>query len=198
MKTKTETKLQQSSSKIEVPKSLSFNVESTSNEYVIITDEKEQVITHFRKIVYTQWLVKPAEWLTNGHIDAFQNLIYDTYKYQGFEGFNHPSRLEPSSIGRDFILNPETIHERPFVTILNAGKNHWVTLTNYNPHWVDKIETGLGVWFIYDSLNNAEFYANSIKPALKRLNEVTGTVTIMACDMPKQYGTDDCGLFALA
>ena len=156
------------------------------------------MVTHFRKIVDTQWLVKPEEWLTNGHIDAFQNLIYDRYKYQGFSGFIHPSRFEPSSIGRDFILNPETIHERPFVTILNAGKNHWVTLTNYNPHWVHKNETGLGVWFIYDSLNNVEFYANSIKPALKRLNEDRGTITIMACDMNKQYGTDDCGIFALA
>jgi hypothetical protein len=78
------------------------------------------VVTHFRKIGYTQWLVKPAEWLKNGHIDAFQNLIYDTYKYQGFEDFIHPSRLEPSFIGRDFILNPETIHERPFVTILKT------------------------------------------------------------------------------
>jgi hypothetical protein len=49
---------------------------------------------------------------------------------------------------------------------------------------VNKIENGLGEWFIYDSLNNAEFYANGIKPALKRLNEDTGTVTIMGCDMP--------------
>ena len=47
-----------------------------------------------------------------------------------------------------------------------------------------------------DSLDNVEFYANSIKPALKRLNEDRGTITIMACDMNKQYGTDDCGIFA--
>jgi hypothetical protein len=47
-----------------------------------------------------------------------------------------------------------------------------------------------------DSLDNVEFYANSIKAALKRLNE--DTITIMACDIPKKYATDDCGLFALA
>ena len=47
-------------------------------------------------------------------------------------------------MGRDFIFNPETIHHSPFVTILNACKNDWITLTNYNPHYVDKNETGLG------------------------------------------------------
>ena len=78
------------------------------------------------------------------------------------------------------ILNPDTTHDRTFVTILNAGKSHWVTLTNYNPHWVNKTKIGLGIWFMYDSLNNAEFYVNSIKPALKRLNEDRGTFTIMA------------------
>ena len=101
-------------------------------------------------------------------------------------------------MGRDFVLNPETIHDRPFITIFNAGKNHWITLTNYNPHYVDKNSTGLGLWFIYDSLNNQEYYANSIKPALKRLNEDKSNVVVMACDMPKQYGSNDCGLFALA
>ncbi len=146
----------------------------------------------------TQWFVKPTEWLTNGHIDVFQNLIYYNFKYQGFKGFIHPSKLESSSIGRDFVVNPETIHETPFVTVRNAGKNYWITLTNYNPHYVNKTETGLGLWFIYDSLNNVEFYANSIKPALKRLNSETSCVLVMACDMNKQFGTDDCGLFALA
>ena len=91
---------------------------------------------------------------------------------------------KPALLGRDFVLNPETIHDRPFITIFNAGKNHWITLTNYNPHYVDKNETGLGLWFIYDSLNNQEYYANSIKPALKRLNEDKSNVVVMACDMP--------------
>jgi hypothetical protein len=33
---------------------------------------------------------------------------------------------------------------------------------------------------------------------LKRLNSETSSVLVMACDMNKQFGTDDCGLFALA
>jgi hypothetical protein len=55
LKTKTEeTKLQQNSSKNEVAKSSTINVESGSNDDVIITDVKEQVVTHFRKILYSQ------------------------------------------------------------------------------------------------------------------------------------------------
>jgi hypothetical protein len=80
---------------------------------------------------------------------------------------------------------------------LNAGKN-WITLTYYNPHYVDKNETGLGLLFFYDSLNNQEYYANSIKPALKPLNEDKSNVVVMACDMPKQNVTNDCGPFTLA
>jgi hypothetical protein len=56
-------------------------------------------------------------------------------------------------MGRDFVLNQETIHKRLSVTILNAGKNHWISSTNYDPHCVDLNETGLGLLFIYDSLN---------------------------------------------
>ena len=60
------------------------------------------------------------------------------------------------------------------------------------------MDSGLGIWFIYDSLNNADYHSNSIKPALKRLNDDKTNVCVMACDMHKQYGSDDCGLFALA
>jgi hypothetical protein len=176
----------------------SKTLQNVNDDEVVIMDVKEQDVCHVRKILYSSWFINPTEWLTNGHIDVIQSLIYENYKYNGFTGFIHPSRLEPALMGRDFVLNPETIHDRPFITILNAGKNHWITLTNYNPHYVDKNETGLGLWFIYDSLNNQEYYANSIKPALKRLNVDKSNVVVMACDMPKQYGSNDCGLFALA
>ena len=33
---------------------------------------------------------------------------------------------------------------------------------------------------------------------MKRLNSETSSVSVMACDTNKQFGTDDCGLFALA
>ena len=59
---------------------------------------------------------------------------------------------------RDFYINPETIHESAFVTVLNAG-DHWVTLTNFNPFYVDKMnDSGLGIWFMYESLKNHQYY----------------------------------------
>ena len=166
-----------------------------NNETVFILEVKEQEFRYNSMRIY-EWLIGPKEWLTNGHIDAYQNLIYGKYRREGFEGFIHPSKFEPMT--RDFVLNPVTIHEQPFVTILNAGMNHWITITNYNPHYEYKNNTGLGLWFVYDSLNNVEFYLNTMKPALKRLNEDKNRVVIFACDMHKQFGTDDCGLFALA
>ena len=33
---------------------------------------------------------------------------------------------------------------------------------------------------------------------MKRLNDDKNNVCVLACDMHKQFGTDDCGLFALA
>jgi hypothetical protein len=51
---------------------------------------------------------------------------------------------------------------------------------------------------MYDSMNNHQWYLDKIAPALKRLNVDNGIIRVLACNMPKQYGTNDCGLFALA
>jgi hypothetical protein len=99
---------------------------------------------------------------------------------------------------RDFYMNPETIHGSAVVTVFNAD-NHWVTLTNFNPFNVDKIdESGLGIWFMHDSMNNHQSYLDKIEPALERLNVDNGIIRVLACNMPNQYGTGDYGLFSLA
>ena len=73
------------------------------------------------------------------------------------------------------------------------------SLTNYNSFYNEKInDCRLGVWFVYDSLNNPENYLKIVAPALKRLNMDSGSVRVLGCNMPQQYGTSDCGLFALA
>ena len=38
-----------------------------------MTGVKDQEICHIPKILYTSWLVNSKEWLTNAHIDVFQN-----------------------------------------------------------------------------------------------------------------------------
>ena len=87
--------------KKEKQNSIKSNLESSKpkrstnlNDSVEISDVKKQKFCHYRKILYTQWFVKQTEWLTNGHIDVFQNLVYDNFKYQGFKGFINPSKLE--------------------------------------------------------------------------------------------------------
>ena len=81
---------------------------------------------------------------------------------------------------RDFYINPETIHESAFVTVLNAG-DHWVTLTNFNPFYVDKMNVSeLGTCLMYESLNNHQYYLDKIAPALKRLNIESGEVRVLA------------------
>jgi hypothetical protein len=156
-----------------------------------------QDFNYFGKIHFNNWIINSNEWLTNGHVNVIQSLMYDKFRYNGFSGFVHPAKFMSMS-PRDFYMNPDTIHESAFVTVLNA-EDHWVTLTNFNPFYADKMnESGLGIWFMYESLNNHQYYLDKIAPALKRLNIESGEVRVLACNMPKQYGLNDCGLFALA
>ena len=170
--------------------------QTTSDDCIAVLSVGENLTPRNIKVKYTEWIINQNEWLTNGHIDAFQNLLADKYSRQGFNGFVHPAKF--ISMKNDFYLNPETIHDSPFVTILSAS-DHWITLTNYNPFYNEKInDCGLGVWFVYDSLNDPENYLKIVAPALKRLNMDSGSVRVLGCNMPQQYGTSDCGLFALA
>ena len=62
----------------------------------------------------------------------------------------------------------------------------------------NKRENGLGLWFVYDSLNRPEQFLNYIKPCLKRLNVEAKTFYIISSNVEEQFGLNDCGLFALA
>ena len=70
----------------------SKTLQNVNDDEVVIMDVKEQDVCHVRKILYSSWFINPTEWLTNSHIDVFQSLIYENYKYNGFTGFIHPSR----------------------------------------------------------------------------------------------------------
>ncbi|RNA24201.1 zinc finger BED domain-containing 1-like [Brachionus plicatilis] len=82
-----------------------------------------------------------------------------------------------------------------FVQVLHA-RDHWVVVSNYNPSYVDS-DDGYYNWFLYDSMNNPEYYLNFIKPALKRLSGGSRFFNIINVEVSKQKGTKDCGLFAL-
>ena len=59
-------------------------------------------------------------------------------------------------------------------------------------------DDGIGIWFIYDSLNNPEHYLQNIKPVLKRINYEKNYFEIYNCQVQNQIQYNDCGLFALA
>ena len=83
---------------------------------------------------------------------------------------------------------------QPFIQVLHA-KDHWVTITNYNPFFDPQFS--LGLWFVYDSLNRPDFYLPFLKPALKRLSFNANRFVVRTCKLTPQYGYTDCGLFAL-
>lgn len=173
---------------------LSVQEENYSADEVVYLCEKES--NYFGKQRFNEWKIIPKEFLTSGHINVIQSLMYEKYKYSFKSGFIHPSRFSPMK-KRDFYLNPESIHESAFVTVLSAGE-HWVTVTNHNPFYTHKInEAGLSIWFIYDCLNQPQFYLNKIAPALKRLNTNSECLQVFACKMPKPSKISNCGLFAL-
>ena len=59
------------------------------------------------------------------------------------------------------------------------------------------MDDGFNNWFLYDSMNNPEYYINFIKPALKRLSGGSRFFNIINVNVSKQQATKDCGLFAL-
>jgi hypothetical protein len=47
------------------------------------------------------------------------------------------------------------------------------------------------------SFNKPLYYLPLIKDAMKRLNSQSGSIEMVHCSVYPQYGSDDCGLFAL-
>jgi hypothetical protein len=131
------------------------------------------------------WALKITDiWLSNGHINAVQNMLKTKYNVTGF---HNTDKYLPMKV--DFVI--QSVNEK-FVQVLNAGNQHWVTVTNY-----DVENNAVGDWILYDSLNNPDVYIPLIKPALKRLNPRNLNVKLRTCDVGKQIGVNDCGLFAL-
>ncbi len=62
----------------------SKKLQNIHDDEVVIMDVREPDACHVRKILYSSWFINPTVWLTNCHIDVFQNLIFENYKYNGF------------------------------------------------------------------------------------------------------------------
>lgn len=115
--------------------------------------------------------------------EKLKNQLMTQQVYCAMRGFIHPAKFLDSNF-QNLYLNPAAIHEAPFIQVLHVY-NHWVTVTNYNPFY-DQYHS-LGVWFVYDSLNNPKFYIPYLKPAMKRLNMDSNSITILICHVQPQF-----------
>ena len=73
--------------------------------------------------------------------------------------------------------------------ILHAG-DHWVTLTNINPH-------SNGTWLLYESLNNKS-YVNQLLHTFRKLSPDQNTFYVETVNVARQKDFTDCGLYAIA
>jgi hypothetical protein len=64
-----------------------------TNEIEFFSDHIN-IVSNSKETYSTRVDVKKNEWLTNGHIDAYQELIHNKFKLSGFCGFFHPIRFE--------------------------------------------------------------------------------------------------------
>ncbi|CAF1074521.1 unnamed protein product, partial [Brachionus calyciflorus] len=91
------------------------------------------------------------------------------------------------------MFNPDVLLENIFIQVVHA-ENHWVTVSNYNPNFKSN---ELNCWYVYDSINSANYYLQKIKHFLKLINGGSRYMTICNIPVVQQIGYDDCGLFAL-
>jgi len=91
------------------------------------------------------------------------------------------------------VWNPETIHNETFVQVLHVY-DHWICITNYNS-WLYP-ENPLGIWSVYDSLQNPAKYLPYLKPLIHKFTNKKN-VDVLYPVVYKQRGYSDCGLLAL-
>jgi hypothetical protein len=131
-------------------------------------------------------ILKDSEHLNFLHISEFLRLL--RRQFPNIYGLENPNTL----INPRGFFNPETVFDNIFVQVLHA-QNHWIVVSNYNPREPDS-----NSWYVYDSLNNPEFFLYYVKPALYCFCGGQRRLEIKHVEVVPQNGYDDCGLFALA
>ncbi|CAF0949225.1 unnamed protein product [Brachionus calyciflorus] len=147
------------------------------------------------------------KWLSSSHIDYGLDFL-DGY-------FNKPFKFKTITYWRTWQIQKllkETIQvcinpSNDQIFVLNANNNHWLILTNIDPtdeseKYLDEFDDQNMLfigrkWFIYDSLNDAN-NVKSTKSIFKFLYPEQEVHTVNMVQVKSQFGTNDCGLFALA
>ena len=125
------------------------------------------------------------------HIGAYLELL--GRRFPNISGLLHPNKFALP----DIQFNPDGWETCDAVFVVHVT-NHWLCLTNINPN-------SHGVWLIYDSLCTADTNFCDLKPVFAKLRPylkesklpfIVETVTLPL--VQRQFGSNDCGLFALA
>lgn len=121
----------------------------------------------------------PHSWLDDQVIDHAQALL----KQQ------HPHVSGLYAVGSISLLGSPAAQSYPLIQIIHLGGNHWVTISNIGCS-ADQI-------FVYDSLvpSSNSTFTSQISSFLKSSSK---SIQLVWPSVSKQYGTSDCGLFAIA
>ena len=118
-----------------------------------------------------------GDWLTDNVIDAGMKLLQKDHPHIG---------------GLESTCTQQFDAQRgDFVQILNISRSHWVTITNIGCKQEGHV-------LLYNSLKSYSLCSKSKKYISMILNTPTKLIQVISPNVQQQYGSSDCGLFALA
>ena len=123
-------------------------------------------------------VIQNNEWINDRIIYVFQLILRS--QYPSLQGFQHP--ILSTSCGFDTMSSE-------FIQIINIYVCHWVTISSVGCH------EGHIQWF--DSLHMQP--STDTKRVIADMLQYKGDeITVDVCNVVKQAGASDCGIFALA
>ena len=126
-------------------------------------------------------LITDGEWLTDRHIDIFNNLLIKTFPKQ--------NGLQSSIILSHYQNYNSSSHD--FVQIVNVSNSHWICVSN--------ILSPVGVVEVYDSLPSISRKSWCVpKQVAKILKTKEDAFELRNVDVQRQIRGNDCSLFAMA
>lgn len=131
-------------------------------------------------------ILQSNSWLNDKLINAAQRILKkDINKILGWQATQCCMKLSK------FCIVP---HTAPFIQILHANENHWVTVSNVNVHGGSLTNTV----YVYDSKKIFSVSNSLIDMVCSFFKPPTSPLHFDIINMQTQENNDDCGLFAIA
>ncbi len=95
--------------------------------------------TKYKAPILTEsWKINSTEWLSNGHIDKYFQLMMKNQNASKLGGLFNPELFFNYKFYTT-CFNPDTIFDSPFAQIILVN-NHWVTISNFNPFYTQSTD----------------------------------------------------------